>query len=245
MGYFIGAIFFMVYVQTAVLFSVFYRRLRLILIAGTALGVLAFYQRVALMNFAVVQNAMNDMQTLVWVCTLAMSQSLIALLFLTARRKRQEEGRGVPFYMYLALAPPLLFPVGVLGGMVFLFNSALGWSFRNMALSYVFAVFALLELLAELFVVSCPAKKGREETVAGIYLLTVVATMFLPPILSGGANTDFIGHDYSAVYLTIPCALIIIAISMLLSIGLRQYKLNKNWRCFVNEFYGKNTGADI
>ncbi|MDD5727942.1 MAG: hypothetical protein PHV59_05175, partial [Victivallales bacterium] len=68
----------MVYVQTAVLLSVFSRRLRLILIAGAALGVLALYQRAALMNFAILQNAMNNMHTLVWVCTLAMSQSLIA-----------------------------------------------------------------------------------------------------------------------------------------------------------------------
>ncbi len=234
---FVFIIFLAVFFQTGAWLSIFRRRVRLPLVIAAAIAAYIPYSAAANVNIKLFTVVMNDMQTLVAGCTIAMGQSLIALLLMTGLQKRRSEEVKIPLYMYLAWVPPVLFPVVVASGMIFLFNTATGWNFGMLGLAYVAAVFGILGVLAEIFAWRYPLRESREGIVASVYLLTIVAAMFLPQIVSGEINADYATADYHAALFIIPCMIIIVFAAIAADLYRHSRKLNKYWSS-KNEFYG-------
>lgn len=231
MWIFILIIFSAVFFQTAALLSLLRRRIRLPLLLASAFLAFALYPQAAKINIKIFNEIVNNMDTLSWLCTIALTQSLLTLVFLTGFQKRRADERKIPLYMYFAFLPPVLLPVGLAGGMIFLFNVGTGWELRTLAIFFIAVVFCAMEGLAGFLVRIYPQQDSRESIVAGIYLLMIAAAMFLPTIVSGGGvNTVNTGADYRAVFLIAPCMLFIVLTAMGLSSLYHNLKLNKKWK---------------
>jgi hypothetical protein len=238
MWFFIAVIFALVLLQTVSLLSVFPRVARYALLAGAAAAAYGFYPQAAGWNFKAFVHLLNEPRSLETACTVALAQSLAALMLLTGFQRRRSDGRRAPVLTYFAFLPPVLFPAGAAAGMIYLFNVGHGWSLHSLGAAYALGLFAVLGALSELLARLYPEREQREELFAGIYLLTAFGAMFLPQMAGGNSPAAaYRAADYSGGLAAIPVMGAVVILAMGVSMWLHRRSLNKKWSR-KNEFNG-------
>lgn len=178
-------------------------------------------------NLQLFERLLQSGENLRNLCVILVVQEIYSLLAGGALLANLENRRKIRIYQYLALAPSLLVPAGMVLLQMTLFNRFLEADFQRLSSLVAFGSFAVLAGGSELFARYCPDEiKRRTAALNGSWLLLILA-VFLPVAIDGQLTETTFEVMAAGDLLPIAALAAIVLASTLIHLAIRKWKDKK------------------